>query len=286
MTVGVFSGGANNHGNAGPTAGIRDSLVSLQVQFLGLDGLATSVTDPYVQIFHEGELVSVEAIGSTEQSDHRYPLLAVTGVTGRYKISFLTTRLKYGIYKVEFTGQILDDDSNPHTIMVAGTIAIGEISRLQDWINRVSIGLMDDHPEEYRLDEPVNQWMQDQIYTYIREAVDRINLFPPRLTNYDFASLPSDELAVTGAKIWALWARARLEKANELSYSDTHTLDIKRADFYKQLADSLYKDWMELVIAFKKMTPPTPIGLKSQRLPFRIARVIGLLPNYSNFFSG
>lgn len=174
------------------------------------------------------------------------------------------------------------------TLVVRGQLGIGGISRIQDFLNRIRQGLMDDCPELYRLDEPVHQWTNQQFYTYLREAQDRINNTGPRRTFYEIESFPigQDEFLVTGAKIWALYARSRLEKANEMTYSDLHSLDIKRADFYKSLADQLYRDWIESIVSWKRSTPPTPIGINSQRLPFRIFRVLGLMPNYQTFFSG
>lgn len=271
-----------------------DSPIILQVLFKGLDGNPVDVENPRIRIFRgfDNEPVDVDVLSTSGSVDHSYSLSQVDPPqTGKYKFSFLTTWLNPGIYSLEFAGEITEN-LNPgfrkKTLVVKGDIGIDAITRLNDVLNRALMGLMDDFPSDYQLDEPVNQWRREQIYAYAREALSRFNATGPRVTHFDFNNFPPgiEELLVTGTKIWALHARSRLEKANEMNYSDVHTLDIKRADFYKNLADTLLQDWTRACQDWKKMTPPMPIGLRSQRLPFRIFRVIGLLPNYQTFFSG
>lgn len=275
--------------------GFNDSLIILQVLFKGLDNCPIDVENPRVRIFHgfEQRPVDVDVLTTIGNNDHSYPLTPVDPPqTGQYRFSFLTTWLPPGLYSLEFAGEVDEVLPGPiirkKTIIVKGDIEIGEISRLHDILNRIQMGLMDDFPMEYRLDEPVHQWKRDQLFVYTKEALSRFNSTGPRRTNFDIDTFPygNEELIVTGAKIWALYGRSRLEKANEMNYSDVHTLNIDRANMYKQMADTLMQDWTRAVQDWKKMTPPTPIGLKSQRLPFRLARVIGLLPNYQTYFSG
>jgi hypothetical protein len=250
-----------------------------------LSGNPINPANPRVRILRDDKPIAVDNLAGITSMDGWYPLTAynATSDPGHYKFSFIPGRMQGGLYQLEFAGDIAG-----HTLLVPGVIALGELTRLQGWLNRIRMGLMDDFPELYRLDEPVHQWEPEQLWTFVQEALGRLNSFGPRPTNYDADTLPAnaDEFLVTGAKIWALYARARLEKANEMSYSDQHSLDIKRADFYKGLADTLYKDWMEAVIQWKKATPPRPIGMRSQQLPFAIGRVIGLLPHYQTYFSG
>lgn len=273
----------------------QDSLITLRVLFKGLDGDPVDVISPRLRFYTgwDNTPVNVDSLGVDELESRAYPLEpCVPPVTGQYSFSFLTTSLKPGLYQVEFAGETTEQrtatEAVPHTVLVKGEFEIGQISRLHDILNRAQMGLMDDFPFEYRLDEPIHQFKKNQIFVYIKEALSRINSTGPKITGFTIDSFPAghDEFLVTGAKIWALWARARLEKANEMNYSDVHTLNIDRGPFYKELADAWFRDWLEAIISFKKATPPTPIGLKSQRLPFRVNRVIGLLPNYQTFFSG
>ena len=282
--IAVFGGGLDNQGSGGPSPTLRDTAVTLRVQFRDPDGAAVNVVNPVARITREGVARILDAIGVAPDEALNYPLTA-DGANGLYKITFLTTGLEPGLYRATFEGTWTDANLVDHLLRVEGDIGFGEISRRQDWIRRVEQLLMDDVSSLYRLDEPVRYWSDDQIYGYLREAIDRVNLFPPRLTDFDFQSLPNDHLAIQGARVYALQARARLEKANEMSYSDGHTLTLQRADFYKQLADTLYQQWQDAAVAYKTMTPPTPIGLKGQQIPFRVSRILGLLPNFRTLFS-
>lgn len=284
MPAVVFSGGGNNS-----TPAVQNVPIFLQVQFKDASDppVPVDVLEPIGRLTHDGVAVELAALGVVPVAGLGYPLIPVDGWTGRYKLSFLTTGLAAGHYGVQFTGTWIDPDGVPRTLEVSGEIGLGAVERTDALIARTKASLMDDvDPRMYRLDEPVPQWSADQIYLHMLAAVDVINALPPRLTFFDFTVIPFDQFIVDGARIYALYARARFEKANELSYSDVHTLDIKRADFYKSLADSLYAQWKEMIVAWKKMTPPTPIGLRGQQLPFRISRVLGLLPNFKNLFSG
>jgi hypothetical protein len=284
-SIAVFSGGLNNHGGGGPSDQPRDTAITFRVQFKDPDGNPVDVDNPTALITREGAAQTLNALGTSADSALRYGLLCA-GATGLYKLTFLTTGMQPGYFRVAFDGDWTDADGTVRDLRVEGDFAIGNVSRVQDWMRRVELGLMDDDPKLYQLDEPIPQWTADQIYSYLRDAVDRVNTFPPRLTTYDFDTLPNDHLAIMGARVYALQARARFEKANEMSYSDGHNLDIKRADFYASLAATLYQQWEAEVTSFKKMTPPTPIGLKGQQLPFRISRILGLLPNFRTLFSG
>ena len=282
MAVVTFSGGARNRETT-----YRNASVTLHVQFKDPDGAAVDVLGPVGYLLFEGVSQTLDAIGSAPDEALRYSLIDVPGVTGLYKLVFLTTGLRPGMYRVGFEGTWADADGEQHVLRVEGNIALGEVTRKDELIRRIQYALMDDiDPRYYRLDEPIHQWTADQLYVHLLAAMDSINAFPPRLTAFTIDDLPFDQFAVDGGRVYALYARARFEKANELTYSDVHTLDIKRADFYKSLADTLHERWRALVIDFKKATPPTPIGLTSQRLPFRIRRVLGLLPNFRSLFSG
>lgn len=278
----------NNFSQLGPQAAIRASQVTLQVQFKGLNGVEANPANPTFRMIdpETGETVSIEALGTVQATDGTY--VPESMGLGLYSLSFFTTGLQQSIYEVEWAGQYTDpSDLRVHTRIIKGTLGIGAISLEQDYINRVTFRLMDDHPEEYRLDEPSKWWRPSQIYQYLRDSIARFNAIGPRFTSCTVDTFPMaiDELLVTGAVIWALRARARLEIANTMQYTDGHSLNIDRAPKLMQLADTLYREWEAAVKDYKKATPPTPMGIRSQRVPFRIFRVIGLLPNYQSFFS-
>lgn len=217
-----------------------------------------------------------------------YTINQVAGQTGLYRFQFLTTNMLPGVYTVVWSGTATVGTSMPttHTLVISGTLGIGSISRIQDYMERVRARLMDDHPQDYQLDVAgKNQWSKVNIFYCLRDAIDRINATGPRYTQFSMENIPNPELLVTGAMVFALYARARFEGANTMDYSDGHTLRIDRGPFYKQLADTLREDWLAAIKGWKIATPPIPIGIRTQRLPFRITRVLGLLPNYSTYFS-
>lgn len=294
MATPIYQSLGTNYSST-PSLEVRSSAVSLQVYFKDSTEAAVAVNSPLARFSFADdtrgdEPVTPEALTGGPNTDGTYPMDPVLAnlvpIPGLYQLTFLTNAMSAGLYNIQFTG-VNPLDSN-RTLLVRGQFALGELSRVQDFINRSRQGLMDDHPEDYRLDEPVKQWTAQQLFSYARDVVDRINMTGPRLTDYILEGFPPglDELVVTGIKIWALYARSRLEKANEMTYSDQHSLTIARADFYKNLADALYRDWLAAIMAFKKASPPTPIGVRSQRLPFRVFRVLGLLPNSASIFSG
>jgi len=289
MTVNPSRDADSNFQTAGNTAAVRASEVTVRVEFKDLDDVVADPANPSFRITdpETGENVSVEALGIVQNQDGSYTPEKIS--TGLFSITFLTTGLDECIYQVEWNGEYADkvDPTRIHTRVIKGSLGIGQISRTQDFINRITFRLMDDHPEEYRIDEPVKWWRPSQLFHYLRDAVARFNAIGPRRTTctIETFNVEVDELLVTGGVIWALRARARLEIANTMQYTDGHTLNINRGPPLMQLADTLYREWLEAVKDFKKSTPPTPIGIRSQRVPFRIFRVIGLLPNYKSFFS-
>lgn len=286
MTISTFGATGPQYGTTGSP---RDQLVPLLVQFVNPSTRqAVDVVGPAVRFQHDGQAVSVQAVGSVEQPDRSYPLVAnVPAQTGLYRIAILTSMMAPGLYDLEFTGQS-SIDGQTVTLLVKGQIGVGSVSIVDDLIVRLRSALMDDIVEQYQLDRPIHQWNLDQLYVYLRESVGEINATGPRLTAWslDDTGFMPDTLVVDGARIRALQARARFERANEMDYSDQHTLSIKRADFYLQMAQQLGEVWRKLVESFKRASPPRTIALRSQRTPFRISRVIGLLPNFSSYFPG
>jgi hypothetical protein len=286
MTISTFGANLASFGTSGSP---RDHLITLAVQFKDpATGLPIDPLAPKVRITHEGQPVSVQALGSAENPDHTYGLVAsVPPSTGLYRFSFFSANMRPGVHHVEFFGDATISGQST-TLLVKGLIEFGEISVVDRLIVKLRMSLMDDIVQQYQLDAPFHQWNIDQLYSFLEDATSEINAIGPRITNFcldDFATLPS-VLLLDGARVRALFARARFEKANEMSYSDQHSLDIKRANDYFQMANTLDGIWRKTVEGWKKATPPRPIGLKSQRTPFRLSRVIGLLPSYSTFFPG
>lgn len=288
MAISTFGGSESSFGTSGTP---RSSPIALKVQFRHPEtGAVVDPAGPKVRLTREdGQPVSVQALGVAEDPDHTYTLLPNSPPsTGLFRFSFLPNNLPAGLYKAEFFGTVTLADSSTTTIVVKGSIGLGEISLIDDMINRLRTELFDTNfwIRQYQLDAPIHQWNVDDLYVFLQDATEEINLIGPRSTGYTLESLPSGAyvLAIDGAKARALDARARFEKANEMDYSDQHTLSIKRADFYAQQAEKLRDQFAKRVESWKRSTPPRSIGLGNQRLPFRIQRVIGLLPGFETYF--
>lgn len=270
---------------AGQSNDLRDntknSLVSLRLRFKNPAGNPVNIKSATGRLLHENKVVeNFELVTGTVGQGGVFPLAHIQ--TGLYAVSFLTVGLKYGIYKLEAWGNI-EWESKPLILRVEGTIEIGEISMIQYYVTSLRVRLMDDMVSWYRLDEPIHQWPTDTLATCLMNALSHINIRGPRQTNVGFESVPED-LIITGGLIYALESRARIEIANTMNYTDGHSLNVDRSPKYTQLAQQLRGDWDVSIEGWKKSTPPTPIVLKSQRLPFRIFRVIGMLPNYQSYF--
>lgn len=288
MATRTFGGGLNNYE---PARIGKQVEITLMVQFKDQQDppTATDVTDGKAFIKDiEGTTIGVEVFSPTVQNaDKSYSLTLVTS-PGLYKLQFLVSgAMKPGLYSAEFQGKITVGP-NQHTLTVIGQFGIGEISRIDDYMNRIRLRLMDDFPDDYTLDEPVNQWRRVNVFACLRDALSRFNSTGPRRTEFTFDTYPDtfDELLVTGGYVYALESRARLEKATQMNYSDGISLNIDRGPFYLQLATGMRTDWTRAVQDWKKATPPSPRGVRSVRIPFRINRVIGMLPNYQTYFSG
>jgi hypothetical protein len=278
-------------------AAINPTAITIYVQFNmpdGNGGLIPTDVDPdtgRVQFLANDLPIALDPLDSTGDPTLKYTIVPV-GPPGLYKFSTLTTTLPPGIYTVVWTGTKTFGTTPPatHLLTVKGDLGFGEITPVHDILNRIRVRLMDDHPGDYQIDAAgINQWTKIEMFECVRDALSALNSVGPMRTAYNFGTIYTegiDELLVTGGLIFCLYARARFELANTMSYSDGHTLNIDRAPLYKQLADTLMTDWTKRVEAFKKSHPARPIGIKSQRIPFRISRVLGLLPNYSTYFTG
>lgn len=251
---------------------------TVYVCFKDINGINVAVTNPTVQIFKENILYSTE------------PLNAILGQIGWYKCSFWTTpKFSEGLYDLVFTGTF-----NSEILTKKGQIIVGEITATQDFINRLRNRLMDNYPEYYLIDETVYQWHDNDLFKHLQDALNKLNLFPPLVTFFTFDNVPNSSLVLDIAQYYALLARARLENANTFSYSDGISLNISRAQFLLSEAQALQNLFMQELKAFKFMLRSpigmdwpglTPVGLRRSRLPFRVMRVLGFLPNMKRLFS-
>ena len=275
----MWTGGVSNNRRDNSA----NTVIPVRVGFRDLDGNYVNPVNPTGRYLRDGKVVQgIQLLASTMAPDGTFPLSPVS--TGIYSAAFMTTGMTPGLYVLETWGDIVWN-TKTLTVRVGGTIELGEVSMLQYYITRLRIRLMDERPNLYRLDEPVPQWPAETLAACLMESLSHINNRGPRIT-YEAFETVGEDLIVTGGMIYALESRARLESANAMQYTDGHSLNIDRGPRYLAMAQQLRNGWDQTIESWKKATPPRPIGEKSQQLPFRIFRIIGLLPNYQSYFEG
>jgi len=278
-SVFTWSGGVSNDRRMNAS----DTLVPVRVGYHDPDGHLIDPSTPMGRILRDGKVVQgIQLLAGGMTAAGTFPLSYVS--TGVYSAAFMSTGMSPGLYKLETWGDIVFG-SQTLTLRIGGTFELGEVSMIQYYITRLRMRLMDERPALYQLDAPVYQWPLDTLAACLMEALSHINNRGPRITREGFETVPED-LIVTGGIIYALETRARLEEANHMAYADGHSLDINRAPMYMTMAQQLRNGWDLSIESWKKATPPKPIGMKAQQMPFRIFRIIGLLPNYQSYFEG
>lgn len=250
--------------------------------FRDADDSLVDVTNPKVTITkNNGDYTLVDAADMTK----------VSGTTGKYSytINFSDPAYTEGLYQVKFIGV---DGST--TLKVNGQIKIGPITAYQGIIRSVRFRLKDfkrrlDTTTEllqYKLDDnTIFKWTENELASFIDNALSDINGSGPTITNYDYTTLPGalNGLLVTVSVVHALDAQAALEIANELDDAD-EKLKIKRSGPYMQLANALRGSAYQRIKDFKFANRARAISLGTTRLPFRVQRVLGLVPGYGNLF--
>jgi len=203
---------------------------------------------------------------------------------GYYKYSWwITDDYVSGLYDIAFTG-----NNGSESLSLAGQVQIGEITRVQSFINRLLSRLLDKHFERYLIDAPERQWQDQDLYHFLLDALDSVNNSSPVSTAFTFDNLPCESIFLDIAQGYALLAMARLENANTFSYSDGISLNLNRAPFYQQQGQYLLDNALKVRLAAWKysssLTRPRPVGLRRARLPFRVMRALGFMPNMKRSF--
>lgn len=213
------------------------------------------------------------------------PMQVVSNQTGWYTYGWwLTDDYVPGLYDVRFIGTLGDIN-----LSLAGQIHIGEITRAQFFINRLLSRLLDKFFEKYLLDAPERQWRDQELFSFLLEALDTVNMSAPITTFFTFDDLPCEAIFLDIAQAYALMAMARLENANTFSYADGISLNLNRAPFYQQQAQYLLDNALKVRLPDWKYSSslirPKPLGIRRAKVPFRVMRTLGFMPNMSRSFS-
>lgn|GEM_PF-4844476 len=249
------------------------SYESLVCLFKNEEGSAVAVTEAKFSLLRDG-LAIIDA----------QPLQSIPGLTGYYKYSWwLTEDYLPGLYDVSFTGY-----NASTSLSLAGQVSIGEITRVQSFINRLLSRLLDKYFEHYLIDAPKRQWQDQDLYHFLLDALDSVNNTSPITTTFTFDNIPCESIFLDIAQGYALLAMARLENANTFSYSDGISLNLNRAPFYQQQGQYLLDNALKVRLVSWKysstLTRPRPLGLRRARLPFRVMRTLGMMPNMKRSF--
>jgi len=199
------------------------------------------------------------------------------------------------VSQYEDSGGVVDDiyriafkDAGGHTGAYSQIGQGGYVSRFHEVMDMIRFDLGDDDPNAYQLDAiPQYKWDGAHLSVWMKWALLRFNGYGDMVTNYNWDSVPDDAIpAITEAvRNKALTAKATMETANVMGYTDGVSFDIKnRVADYTKLADAALVDFKDMTKSWKRSHRPRAIGMGSQRLPFRIMRPMSLLPGMSNVF--
>ncbi len=163
----------------------------------------------------------------------------------------------------------------------------GFISARHAFLDQIRIGLGDQDPFFYQLDCPQLKWNGTQLSSFLDRSLSTFNgrVTP---TAFTFDTFPDDgsNVLIMGGIALAHMQRASNEIANVQNWSDGGaSLQItNRASDYRTLGQQEWKDFVAEVEAWKLSHRVRPKGLAVERVPFRIARPLSMIPNFSRIF--
>lgn len=164
----------------------------------------------------------------------------------------------------------------------------GFLSRFHEMMSDVRYKLGDNDPSFYQLDEvPQFKWSGTQLGRFLTNSLRDFNGIGPMNTNYTFDQLPEDAMPSVelGVMFWALNSRFIREIPNSMKYNDGVSFDLSnRPGDYERAAKWMRQEFKDSVESWKLSHRPKPIGMGSQRLPFRVTRPLSMLPNMKNVF--
>lgn len=149
---------------------------------------------------------------------------------------------------------------------------------VEELIARARNRLMD-YPELYRMSEEKEKWSDDNIYYYLLDARDDININPPK-THFSLEEMYREgwgNALVTGVLVFGVFGRAILETEEQFQYSDNGlSLNLNKGPQYQALAQALLGLYMDEKEMVKRTVRPKGRGLLSSRtqFPVRINRIM------------
>lgn len=250
------------------------------------DGYPVEVSNPKIKLFSKDNdsLIAFKSLDSSPVSpdNTEHHLVPISTVKG-YSITIDPLSLPCGLYKVVFSGEMLNEDKT--YVEVIGTIGIQELSRV-DRILVSALACMMDNPEEYLFKPQVHQFKAYNLYKYLNQGIQFINLLPPMSTSYDIDDLPGHFEAplVDYIVAKAVFGKARLGIENDFQVQDTRSIQQETYSKYKGMYDTLISGVKESIKEAKRMLRPAPRGFRRNKYPLHVQRIISLSPHYTNVF--
>jgi hypothetical protein len=189
--------------------------------------------------------------------------------------------LKTDIYQIQF--ETASGDLGALSLPGQG----GYLERFHEIMDSVRVQLGDDDPLFYQLDGvPQVKWTGSQLSKFLISALREFN-GQIMVTNYMFSNLPDDAVPVIewGSMSKGLCSRTIKEIPNFMRYNDGVSFDLSnRPADYMNMCKWTREEFTKAVRRWKMSHRPHPVGLGSQRLPFRVTRPLSMLPNMKNVF--
>jgi len=249
-------------------------------------GYPIEVSNPKIRIFSKDNdnLIAFRSLDSspTTGDNTEHHLIPIPSVTG-YSITIDPLSLPTGLYKVAFSGEMLNEDQT--YVEVVGVIGLQELSRV-DRILVSALACMMDNPEEYLFKPQVHQFKAYNLYKFLHSGIQYINLIPPMATNYTIDDLPEPFEAplVDYIVAKAMFGKARLGIENDFNVQDSRSIQQDTYSKYKSMYDTLIQGVKDSVKEAKQLLRPSPRGFKRNKFPLHVQRMISLSPHYTNVF--
>ena len=184
-------------------------------------------------------------------------------------------------YRVAFV------DANGKVSAFTDPMQGGFLSAKHVFMDQVRIGLGDSDPLFYQLDCPQLKWNGTQFSSFLDRAISTFNMRVTP-TTFTFENFPQDGsgVLISGGIALAHMERASKEIANVQNWSDGGaSIQItNRANDYRTLGQKELDDFKEDVDTWKLSHRVRAKALGVERVPFRIARPLSMIPNFSRIF--
>jgi hypothetical protein len=167
----------------------------------------------------------------------------------------------------------------------------GFLSRKHAFLDMMRRRLGDMDPLFYTLDIPQLFWTGTDLSTFLDNALSQFNGHPPTPTNYDFDLFPDDAVSILiqGGVALAHQQRASNEIPRVINQTDggaSLQISNRPAD-YRAMWQAEWSGpggFLDMIKTWKASHRPGPRGLGVERVPFRIARPLSMIPGFQRIF--